>query len=162
MGYRTTFTGEITVDPPFKGEELEVLEEVSRWAYDGGNAPTFLAEWTKRNEIDVKLPEDSWGPAVALCYYDVNRLSTRDENYGHVIQCIAGDGGDIKAYGDPPWTEALFGKDGVFARNGRTFTGCVDATGEEDGDLWRVVGVGDHCIVEQATVTVTWPSEESA
>lgn len=59
---------------------------------------------------------------------------------------------------DQDFEEAIRLRDqenGLNSNRARTFTGTIKAFGEDNTDIWRIVGVGSHCEVQKATIT--WP-----
>ncbi|WP_370665416.1 DUF6205 family protein [Streptomyces sp. IBSBF 2507] len=130
MGYYTSVTGEIRIEPPLTWAEIKDNPALPETA--GG-----------RSEYDVHLRIDE---------------ETVDTDEGQLTRktCAAlvpAWDDSFKAYHLVEHVQEM-----IDAFPGHTFTGRLDCEGEEGGDLWRVV-VRDGRAVK-VTPSIVWPDED--
>jgi hypothetical protein len=133
MGYETRIRGEIRIDPPIPADELR--------------GSGFVAD---RSASDITKD-------VAL--YTVEQpIEGVPGAYGRVATAIVPVMSSYSAYEAVEHTQEIINRWG----EGRTFTGRLDCSGQERGDLWRLE-VHDGRAVE-VRPRIVWPdgSEEEA
>ncbi|MEV4227264.1 DUF6205 family protein [Streptomyces bobili] len=130
MGYYTSVTGEIRIEPPLTWAEIKsnpLLPET-----EGG-----------RSEYDVRLRIDE---------------ETVETDEGQMIRktcsaLVPAWDDSFKAYHLIEHVQFM-----VDTFPGHTFSGRLDCEGEENGDLWRVVIRDGRA--EKVTPRIVWPDED--
>lgn len=127
MGYYTTWTGEITIDPPIPWELLHDSKYHGEGYSNGTDAKIVTKEiWCKEIASLTRV-----GVAIQNRWQDSSTSYNMMENVQDIVD--------------------KFGE-------GRTFSGHIEAVGEEGGDLWRLrVRNGEAIRVEP---TIMWPGDE--
>lgn len=130
MGYSTRFTGEIRIDPPIPFEDI-AGQGFSRVERHGQTKDVAL------KVVEEPIPDD---PGA----------------YRRLAVAIVGLDGAFSAYEALPHAQEIVTRWG----DGRTFSGRLDAKGDEAGDIWRLE-IHDGRVVE-VRPRIVWPdgSEE--
>jgi hypothetical protein len=127
MAYTTRFSGEIRIDPPIPAEEVA--------------GTGFFHEGHRTASKDVRLK------VVEVPVDGVPGAYRRE------AVAIVGLEGGFSCYDAVPHVQEIVNRWGA----GRTFTGRLDAAGEEAGDVWRLL-VRDGRAVEVRPQLV-WPDD---
>ncbi len=135
MGYDTTFTGKVTVEPPLSAAEVAFLKQFSRERHEGPTFPGYYCQWVAIED------------GTAIEWDGGEKFYDSVEWMMHIIKNFLGPGIRVTA-GRTPETKALE----VLTRN-HVLNGVIDAEGEQRGDIWRLV-------VKDNKVSRAWPDEE--
>lgn len=127
MGYYTTWSGKITIDPPIPWSEM--ADSPYR---DEDNGNDTDAEIVTNSQYD-KATDTFTRRGVAI----QNRWEDHSKSYDMVenVQAI------VDTFGE-----------------GRTFSGCIEADGEEAGDQWRLYVRNGKAV--RVKPLILWPVEE--
>lgn len=127
MGYYTTWSGKITIDPPIPWSEM--ADSPYRDVDGGGDTDAeIVTDSTYDKATDTFTHR---GVCIQNRWEDSSTSYNMMENVQDIVD--------------------IFGK-------GRTFSGHIQADGEEAGDLWRLrVRNGKAVRVEPV---ITWPGDE--
>lgn len=133
MGYRTRYNGEIAISPPIPWG----LVKDSVFANQGYDTPRSDERDVKFRitEETVETDEGTLIRRQAVAIVPSREDEPRDNGTEHHVQEIIGQFGDA-----------------------RTFTGRIDAEGEEAGDIWRVE-IRDGQAV-RVGVRLVWPEDD--
>jgi len=140
MGYTTTFTGKVTIEPPLDAAEVAFLKRFSRERYEEPRYPGYYCQWIATED------------GTAIEWDGAEKFYDSVEWMEYLIQNFLGPGIRVTA-GRTPETAALT----VLKRN-HILNGVIDANGEEAGDIWRLV-VKDNQ-VSRVEAVITWPGED--
>ena len=127
MGYTTRFTGEIRIDPPIPFEDI------------AGQGFSRVERHGQTKDVALKVVEEP--------------IPGEPGGYRRVAIAIVGLEGGFSCYDAIPHTQEIVDRWG----KGRTFTGRLDAAGEDAGDMWRLV-IRDGLAVE-VRPRIVWPDE---
>jgi len=139
MGYTTTFTGSIRVEPALTTAEAQFLLDFSRSDHDGEpKAPGKHCDWVPAEPI-----LDGFG------------FATIEHN------------GSEKSYDAVEWLQFLIdeflkpgssgGPQGGLLTRDHVLDGVIEANGEEHGDYWRLV-VKSNAVTREEPITI-WASD---
>ncbi|MGF1428652.1 hypothetical protein [Kitasatospora sp. LaBMicrA B282] len=140
MGYQTTFTGQVAVEPPLNQQEIAYLRKFAATRREDREGGPYVADYigyaVQGREAD-RIPE---GQPSRWCNWE----ATDD---GAAIEW----NGAEKFYNSPEWMTYLidhFLKPGGAAQGqpgfehftfDHTINGVIDAEGEEPGDIWQLL-----------------------
>ena len=108
MGYSTRFKGEIRIDSPIPFDDVT------------GHGFTREEPFKVTKDIRLKVVEEP--------------IPGQPGGYRRIAVAIVGLDGGFSCYDAIPDTQEIIDRWG----EGRTFTGRLDASGEEAGDVWRM------------------------
>lgn len=133
MGYYTRFTGQIDIEPPLMWLEIK-------------DSPFLPSR--------AEAPRDY---RDAMFVVDEESIHTDEgvlwRKKAIAVRATAGDGKQVKAYSIVKHVQEI-----VDAYPGHAFIGHIEASGEESGDLWRLVVRDGKAI--QIKPRLVWPDEE--
>jgi hypothetical protein len=153
VGYDTTFSGQVTVDPPLSPAEVQFLKDFSETRHCTHQDSPFAAvggyTCSGRNC-------GSPGPGVPdfWCLWEATDDGT----------AIKWNGAE-KFYDSEAWMKFLISNflapgsvaGPAYLTHDHTLNGVIDAEGEEAGDIWRLIVKGN--IVRRVDATVIFPEE---
>jgi hypothetical protein len=140
MGYDTTFIGKIAVEPPLSAAEVAFLKQFSRDEHEGRGFPGKYCQWIATED------------GTAIEWDGGEKFYDSEEWMAYLVQNFLGPGIRVTA-GRTPETKALE----VLTRN-HILNGVINAEGEDNDDIWRLV-VKDNQ-VSRVNARVMWPDEE--
>ncbi len=125
MGYTTRFTGEIRIDPPIP--------------YETVTGSGFIREgrMTLEKDVELKLVEQP--------------VDGEPGAYRRLAVAIVGLGDGFSLYDSVLHVQEIVDRWG----SGRTFTGRLNAAGEEAGDVWRLEIYNGRAI--EVRPRIVWP-----
>ena len=125
MSYTTRFTDEIRIDPPIPFEDIE------------GQGFSNAERHGQTKDVSLKVVEEP--------------IPGEPGGYRRVAVAIVGLSGGFSCYDAIPDTQEIIDRWG----EGRTFTGRLNASGEDAGDIWRLE-IRDGRVVK-VEPRIVWP-----
>lgn len=162
MGYTTYFTGEINIDPPLNPTEIAYLEQFAGTRrMNRSNGPYFIGgegfcgQGDNGDVIDHNQPDKSqpglwcqWIPGSdgeCLVWDDGEKFYHAGEWMEYIIDHFLRASALAVQSGDPQFKDF----------QPHICNGTIEASGEESGDIWRIVVTDNDVMVEQAEIC--WP-----
>jgi hypothetical protein len=140
MGYDTTFTGRVTIEPPLDAAEVAFLKQFSKTDHRDGNFPGYWCQWVTSED------------GTAIVWDEGEKFYDAEEWMRFIIQNFLAPGIRVTA-GRTPETKSL-----TVLRRNHILNGVINAEGEEAGDIWKIV-VKDN-VVTRVDAQVVWPDGE--
>lgn len=155
MGYHTEFDGQIKVEPPLSAKEVEYINAFcDTRRMDRENGPYFVGS---DNFHDPDVRDGNRPPAGQPSLW-CNWCATED---GEFIEWSGAE----KFYDSPEWMQYIinhFLGQSPIAKDtnkhfdflqGHTLNGVIDAEGEEQGDVWKLIVTDNQVTVKEATLS---------
>lgn len=173
MGYTTEFEGKIEIDPPLSEREIEYLKKFAGTRrMDRAEGPYFVegtgphGQGRDKGIRDYNRPPEGqpglwcqWVPTEdgsALEWDEGEKFYDAAEWMAYLrTHFLSGADG----FGDRPAAALIDPKGMGWLPGGHQMRGTIMATGEEDGDVWRIV-VRDEGVFVSEESELGWGAEE--
>ena len=131
MGYYTSVTGELRIEPPLTWAEFK----------DSPFNGSSIDAWDGLKEVRLRIAEEhvdtDEGSLIRKTATALIPESEDSRKYYHLVEHV---------------------QQAIDSFPGHTFTGRLDCEGEDNGDLWRVVIRDGRA--EKVTPRIVWPDED--